>query len=514
MVAPLRTLGLLGLLATTASAQDIELEKKHTRWRFTFEDVDLPGTDDLGVVGVHYDVLSPLPEFPPLYVGLGGYAGVSGEEQGSFLVGGTLGTIWHPAPLWSIDAGLFLGAGSDAGGRTTDGWATRPFVAVERVFGLYGVRFEVALLDMDEFERDWTFGIGFTLPSEVLSGREREMPRAIPSNFLVQRKVRITPRWLGLDPDGGTRSRVGDTLSRDVSMMGIGIDYFLTPHVFVPLEAYGATGGGLAGFVAAGAGLGGSWPLGNSGASLETKAVLLSGGGGAVDTGGGLGWQAMIGLRSPVVGPLALEVLAGRTDFFDGDFGADTLSVGLTWTSRPLELGITYPRGNLDRAGLSDSDAQLDPLRVTVATKALVPPSDARTKSGEEHEPVLSLLGFGVEKPVHENLALTARAFAAFDGGVGGYSEGFLGARAELEPTDWERLRVSASFEAGAAGGGNVDVGSGLVFHSAAGLAIDLTRSTFVQLEWGKTEASDGTFEAEAITLSLGWTLQRPVLRD
>lgn len=505
---------LLASLAPSAvSAQDVALERETTRWRFSYEQVDLPGEEDLGLVGLHYDLLGVLDPYPPLYVGLGGFAGVAGEKDGFFLLGGTAGSVWRVAPGLLVDAGVFAGAGGDAGGPATDGWAFRPFFAVERIFGLFGLRAEVAYFDMDEFEPDWNFALGLTLPSELLVGRESGRPGRIPPQAVLRRRVRVTPRFLGLDPDTGSMLRTGSAQTADVSMVGLGADYFLTQHVFVPVEAYGATGGGVDGFAMAGAGLGASIPIPGTPVSLEAKATLVTGGGGAVETGSGLGWQGLAGVRAALTRNLALEVMGGRTSFSDGGFDADSISVGLSWSGSPVELSLTYPRGNLERDGLSSDTVALETTRVVVSSRIYSPPSDALSKKGQQHD-TISMLGFGVEELVHENVALTARVFAAFDGGVGGYSEGLLGARFEFRPVEWRNARLGVGIEGGAAGGGNVDVGSGLLFHTSAGLAIDLTERTFVSLEWGKAEADSGAFEAEAVTLGLGWNLGRPVLRD
>ncbi len=512
-----RSFLLLALLTAPLAAQDVALDRQATRWRVTLEQVEAPGTygapaDDLGLLGVHYDVLfEGLPALEAAYVGVGGYAGVSGEEAGFFLVGFTFGALWMPLPAWVVDAGVFLGAGGDAGGPVEDGWGVRPFVALERVFGLYGLRAEASWLDLDQYDGDdLNLALGLTLPAELLRARGARLPRRLPAVAVVPRTTRVTLRTLGLDVGRGALLRDGTPVTADPVLAGVGVDYFVTPQVFVPIEAYGGVGGEADGLVQAGAGLGASLPLFGSRVTFEAKGSALVGGGGGHDTGGGLGWHAQAGLRALVAAGVALEVLGGTQGYLDGELDGETLSVGLSWTGRPLELARNYPRVDLDREGLSDDDARIESLSVEALSKFHLP-SEARKKNGSELNNTISLVGVGVAHEVRRNLEVTARAFAAYGGEVGGYSEGLLGLRYGLSPVAGASLSVHG--EVGAAGGGQVDVGSGLIYQASAVLGWDLSRSTQLTLAYGKTDANTGPFEAETVTVGLGWRLNRAVAR-
>src|SRR5262245_53971015 len=129
-------------LSARARAQDLSLERQPSRWRISFETLDASGAANLGVVGIHHDLCAPLDAYPPLYLGVGGYAAVTGERGGFLLAGVTLGALHAVLPGWYLDFGAFLGGG---GGEGVDGgFAVRPFVALERALGLLALRAEVA----------------------------------------------------------------------------------------------------------------------------------------------------------------------------------------------------------------------------------------------------------------------------------------------------------------------------------------------------------------------------------
>ena len=514
----MRVLALLVLLAPglLAQGEDVKLDNRPTRWRISYDHLDVDGPD-LGLLGIHYDQLGVWEGYPPLYLGLGGYAAVAGDRGGFFLGGFTVGAIWQVYPLWLFDSGVFLGAGGGGGGSGSNGWAVRPFVGLEREFGLYGLRAEVGLLDMDAFEREFFFSFGISLSGERLDARSAPAARAqrkIPRDKVVSHELRVTPRYLWMDPDSGSRKRSGKALSADISMIGIGVDYFISEYLFVPFEAYGAVGGGVSGFAMGLAGLGVSVPAFGENVRLEGKASVGAGGGGDVDTGGGLVWQVLGGLRANITRHMALEAMGGHTSFPDGELDATTVTLGISWSGHPVELAVDYPRGNLTREGLPGDDARIVGTRFYVANKLYDPASSAHKANGSDLDSTLNLLGVGVEQPLTEWLTLYGEAWAAWEGNVGGYSEGLLGAKFEWQPQDMERHHFSLNAGLGAAGGGGMDVGSGLIYEYAGGWRYDLGTSTFLTIDIGHTTAEDGSFEATAYTVGLGWYLQRAFLRD
>ena len=513
----LLTLALFGTgapVAALAAPQDVRLESAPTRWRISLESIDLDSDEDTLLIGAHYDFLSLVKKLPEVYVGFGGYGAVAGDRGGFFLGGVTLGWLQELGPRWSLDGGVFLGGGGGGGGPVSDGWAVRPFLAIEREFGLLGARLELATLDMDAFERsDVQLALGLTLASELLWAEEDRVRREIPDSGLDIHELRATPRYVLLDPASGSRAKSGARLDEDIGLLGIGFDTFLGKRYFLPFEAYGSVEGTDGGFALGLAGLGYSWVLIPERLLLEVKGLVGAGGGGGVDVAGGFAWHAAGTLRGALSRHLALEVGAGYLSFPEGELDGGTLSLGISWSNEPVALALDYPRGDLAREGLSEERASLGRTRFQVMNKAYAPPGDALRKDGRAYDNTLNLIGLGVEQPITPWLAVTGRAFTAWEGDVGGYAEGLLGARLELVLPEITRHHFGLIGEIGAAGGGLVDVEDGLLFHLAGTYRFDLTPRSYLTVEIGKAEANDGSFEAEAITVGVGLDLQRAFLR-
>ena len=93
---PPRILPLVGwiALAATPLAQDLALESHASRWRLTAESFDVSADDDLGLVGVNFDLLDVAPDLlPGIYAGVGGYGAVSGSSGGLLMAGASTGWI-------------------------------------------------------------------------------------------------------------------------------------------------------------------------------------------------------------------------------------------------------------------------------------------------------------------------------------------------------------------------------------------------------------------------------------
>jgi len=513
----MRSLLLFGLaFHTPITAQEVQLESVRTRFRTTAEFLRLQG-EDVGLIGLHYDWLEPFEDLSDFYLGLGGYTGVTGGQGGFQAAGITAGFSKEIRHGFLLEAGAFVG-GAGGGGELGrhQGLALRIFIALEKALGVLGLRLEVASFDVPETDiefEDVHLALGLTSASEVLLARERFLDEILPEDAIVERTTRTSVRYVRQHPDTGSRKTNGEPIVADVSLIGVGFDYFLNEHIFLPLQAYGAVGGGLAGYSMALVGAGGSYAL-DAGERFRLEGTLSvgAGGGGAVDTGGGFLWQAKAALRGRLTKHLGLEVSAARFDFPGGHFEGAEYSAGLTWTAHPLELALPHSRSSLSEFGLSSDDAVVRPLNVSLANKIYLPPSTATLQSGDAIS-TANLIGVTIERPVYKGFVITGAAYTAWDGNIGGYSEGLLGTKYEFVlPREQHSFHVRG--EMGAAGGAGVDVGSGLIYTVSAGYRYRMGKHLFFQAEAGKVEADRGSFEAELWQLGIGWHLGRAFAAD
>lgn len=502
------------LLAAPALAQEVILESSPSRWRLELSEVDTEEGDDLGWIGLHYDVLEPVPRWPELYVGVGGYGAVSGDRGGLFVGGLTLGFLREIGRGWFFDAGVFGGGGGGASTEENSGFMLRPHVGVERAFRLWGLRLEAASVDFPDGDIDDTYiSVGISLLSESLRGSEGRRGRTIPDEAVIPRPVRLTPLVALIDPSTSSERRDGRALDDEIALLGVGLDYFLTPNLFLPLEAYGAGGGGVDGFAMGLGGLGWSVPFLHDDVRLEAEALAGAGGGGGVDTGGGVLWSVKGQLRARVWRGFEVEVGAGFLDAPGGEFEGALVTAGIGWSGSLVGLHPDYSRAALKREALARGKARVIHPQVVLLHKFYNPPSDVRKLDGSRLDSDMRLVGLGLDVPLAPWLVLTGRSYGAYAGDAGGYAEGLVGGRYELRPLRDQRHVFTAAAELGVAGGGGVPVDSGLIYEFSAGYRYQWTERVSFLFEGGKVEADQGAFEAVLFVLGVRFDLALPVLR-
>lgn len=517
---PLRLAALL--LAAPVAAQSGEalsdaaaallLERRPARWRVSYEELDLPG-EDLGLVGLHYDLLAPFAGAPGVFVGLGGYGALAGD-RGGFFVGG-LSAGWRRAlgSGFAAELGGFAGGGGGADAPQGDGLMLRPHAALAKELGPFGLRLELARTDFPGGDLEGTrLTLGLELDAALATARvatadDAGAPLAAPR----LRRVGFEPSVTRLEPTGGSRRRDGARLDDPLTFAGFRLRGDVSERLYLPLDLWGAVDGEASGYAAALGGVGWSQPLVSASWRLELELLAGMGGGGDVDTGGGFLWSAGAGLRWRASPSVSASVGYARLDAPDGAFTADAWRAGVAWDP----LAATLGRGDGARARLAGEDFELDPWRLEVLHKTYLPGSGARRVGGGEHEPALHLLGVGLAHPLGAHAALTGRAYGAWGGDAGGYAEGLVGVEASCAPfAAHVEHELFAAYELGAAGGGGVDVGGGLVHQASAGWRWRPRAGLALSLGGGYFEPlGDGTFDAVALQLALSLDVGRAVAR-
>lgn len=226
------------------------------------------------------------------------------------------------------------------------------------------------------------------------------------------------------------------------------------------IMAHGAVGGDAEGYA--------DWLLGQrffTGTSaLRAYAEVAAGvgGGGAVDTGGGLIVSAGAGLRWQP-GRLGVELGVNALASLNGDFTA---------LSPTLKLGLEFGGG---RRALARTDWQIS------SGLTQQHPNAAFRKPGVANQGVPLMIDTKLDLFLSEQIYLSGQAYTALAGGAGGYQIGLvgLGWRVPLAP----RWALSTEVFVGAGGGAGVDTKGGLLI--AYGVDVDYALNDAMFLTMG-----------------------------
>jgi hypothetical protein len=502
--------------ARVASAQEIEVEVRPTRWRLQTEPLraeNAAGEErEAWMLGVFYDWLDALPEVRGSYLGVGGFGAVSGDLGGAFY--GGLSGGWRRGLTRSagLDLGLFVGAGGGGDADWGSGLVLRPYLALEHsLFGAAGLRLEVSHVAAPDGEIGSTqIGLGLTDFEELLTA-DWSLGELLPLQPIEAEESRsaLNLGFRTLLPSSASVSTQGQPLSSAIGLVSLSYERPAGGSWYVPLEVSSAVSGDASGFLMALLGIGARFSVVPEVLQARLEALAGPAGGGGVDTGGGLYTEGRLGLETIADENWRIGLHGGYGVAPDGELDGWTLGGGLRYAPRPVEL---RPGSGARGQGLFDDAVDLETWQLDVLHRFQDPDGGALA-AGAPVEETLQLLGVGAERRVDSAWGVSMRALGAYGGESAGYREGQIGLRYHLpvlelldNPGDF-----FLQYHLGAGGGAEIENGSGLMHVYGAGYAFRPWPALRVGLEAGGFTSLQDEWSGETITLSVSYELTRPV---
>ena len=480
-------LGSANSLAATPRVETFELQSSYEQW-------ELPQEDSMGMArfGLHKNIGQYLNG------GVDFYAAVEGE-WGGFITLGLSGGFEYPlSSLWSIEAGLYLGAG---GGRSANqlvggGLAVRENLGLKYRFSPAGslsagyshVNFpENGAINSGQFYLGYNHSFGALLET-IVEGDERDVFLAdIPADYRFRRhQFAIKARHI--DVSGDVLPHVGLTQD-DFGLVGVQWRTFPDQQWFLSFDVAGAATGSSQGYMHLLAGVGYQVPVSQRFSVYGTFAVG-GGGGGNVDTGGGLLLDAGAGIQYSVTPNMFIDLSATRLWAASSSFESTTLG---------MQLG--YQFGPQETKTVSDEALAIHPVRVRFVHQTYTEGGDNWRNRPEQN---VGNLGAQLDYFVTPNWYLTGQGLGAYSGDAGAYMVGLVGGgfRTQLG----EKIFTELEGLVGAAGGGGLSNGSGLVYQANLGIGIHLSGSLDLMGTIGQLNAANGDLDAHVFGLSLGYS--------
>ncbi len=487
-----------GSWAQSLPAARASVSPTPARWRLTSETLKLPGAESMGLVGG--DLLFDLDEH--LRLGVGSYGAVRGDRGGFITLGLAGEARQRLGPSWSAHTGLYLGAG---GGRSSNTLAGGGLMLRADL----GLSYETT---------GWgSFGLGLSqvrFPNGTLRSTQPYLAYEVPFHTLISSGWSPTPSsGAALAPALAARSQEFSLVLRDYripatvlrndgsaqnsSLQLMGVQWIAAAQGpwFLQLEAEGAMGGQSNGYMQILAGGGYKLALGSSSA-LKLHAAAGPAGGGGVDAGGGLLLDAGLALQQKISAHNALAFSVGEVRTPSGSFKARSLALQVTHQFGVPD--VSSPEALSWRA-LGGFDTEQ--LRVRAVSQTYFK-ADPQWRSGN---PELSVSNLGVQLDyfASPHWFLSGQGLAAYAGGAGAYMTGLVGA-GTLWPLA-QRWHVEAELLLGAAGGGGLAVGGGLVAQTNAGIGLQLSKSLGLLASVGRITAPRGHFKADVAAVALSY---------
>lgn len=463
--------------------------------KFDFAEYKLPGNEKMGMgsIGVRKEVAHNLS------VGVDGHFALTGE-RGGFITLGVGGEYEIPlTERMSLELGLFVGAGGGRGGYELAGGGLmlRESVGLTYKLGAPGaVTLGISQVDFPENGKisSTQLFLGYRVHYAALfeAGADSSSRWSSEGSQLDFSPNRHEIAVLGRQMHAASGVRKFDgTPQEDFSVVGVEWRTNLNERFYVRAETAGAMGGNSAGYMHVLAGAGVRYPLTNR--LIANVGVAVGGGGGGnVDTGGGFMANATA----------SLQFRLNRTWFLDLGTGYLTApSAGFKATDFMLRAGYQFGlEPDNDRWARFSQSWTGHPLRIRFADQHYLKGAENWRNRPEQN---VGNLGVQVDYFASPNWYLTGQGLGAYTGDAGAYMTGLLGLGARLP--FGRSLFVEGEGLLGAAGGGGLTVGSGLVGQANLNLGYRLTQALSLIGTVGYIKAFNGDFQACVVGLALGY---------
>jgi len=362
------------------------------------------------------------------------YSGATGDGGGAFFWGLEGVTRFPISPRWKLALSGFFGGGGGAGQVVGDGTMSR-FGAVGEyaLTSNWSARAGVSQIFISGAPiNDWLTSVG-------LRYQVSPKPRSNGAESLKLARVSFRTSKFQF-PSAISRS---GTPQAQLQLMGAEASFSIRNNYETFIGADGAVSGGD-GYMHVISGLRKRWQFGSI--SLLGQSSIGFGGGGNVDTGGGLITGASGGISFPMSNNFDLDLTYGKLKF---------ISSGISGHRTQLSLSRVFEKGPSKKDHREHQQWQIG-LGISIQ-----PPNQYYMKSQSNVGILPVMQESSLDYFISTKTYLTGNAQTTISGGVAGYAVGLIGLGHEFNLG--EVWRMSLETQIGAAGGGGVNVGKGLI---------------------------------------------------
>ncbi len=478
-----------------AEEPDSLIHTTPAKLRFSFENITLPGNEQMGLLGGTF--LYDVNEW--LSLGPGSYGALTGQ-RGGFITLGLASELRKE--LWEdveVNGGIFAGAGGGRSALQGGGLMLRSHLGASFRSTWGNVGGGISYVDFpNSHSHSVQPYIAYEYPFSTLvaSGWPHRQPvefEADPGIASSESEFAVVSRLYRVP--AGVLADSGLPQHPTINLLGVEWQRYLSDNTFLKIEAEGAMGGRSNGYMQIL--LGGGYRFRVTGSTaLKASASLGVAGGGNVATGGGLLVDASLALQQHITNNLFIEFGGGYVDAPDGDFRATSLNakLGYSYSMPDLQAGAVSP-GSL--AGYNQHN-----MRTRLVYQSYLK-NDPQWRNHHTDLNV-DLLGFQGDYFLTERFYLSGQGFAAYQGQAGGYMAGLVGGGVHL-PVPELPLFVDFELLGGAAGGGGLDVGGGMVWQGNVGLGYRFSGPYSLIASYGRIQAPGGNFKAHVLGVSLAY---------
>lgn len=491
------------LLIQNIVSQNTNIPQKKEQEGFAkidFLSLELPANDpNMGFTGIHYNLM--LNDWS--YAGLGIYGAVTGNKGGFFTLGINAGIKKYFFDNFYLDTGFHFGGGGGAGAPDGGGAFILPHFNLGYNFKNFSINsgwsyinfFDGGNIKGNQLNVGLEIPLNYNYSSYISQEKEFNFIDLKESDWNINsKKTSLMFHQNNLKIKGDTQNTNGVKYNGEtIRLAGFELATYFTKNWLAFLKVDGAFDGIKAGYMDVF--LGGSYLYSfNKGRiNILAKLGLGAGGGGGIDTEGGF-------LIYP---DLSIEQKLFNDVYFALNKGF-VMSLNSNVLTSSYGFGVKY---YIERNGIFSNDKKF--TKGTFKGLEITTKHDIYFDAERETNPTENLhqISLQVNLNLNKNFYVAGQTSFANFGNAGAYAEGIVGLGLKTNPILNSKINLFTQVLAGAAGGGNISTGEGLIIKPSLGFNYKLNNTLSLRTSSGYVKAKGGKLSSTFINFGIKYHL-------
>jgi len=466
--------------------------------------IDMPVTPEfsnepnMGFTGIHYNL-----QFNDFYAGVGLYGSVSGIRGGFFTLGVNAGFKKMISDRFFIDTGFHFGGGGGAGAPDGGGAFILPHANLGYEFDNFSLSagysyinfFDDGLIKNHQLNFGLQIPIDFDYTNHSNSGKDYEISELKNSSWNQEvSSISVMMHLNNYYVLSETLLTTGEILEgKTIQLAGFELAKYSDNNFLYFLKVDGAYRGIRAGYMNVFLGAGYEFSFNKNSTNLVGKFAIGAGGGGGVDTNGGFLISPEVSLEQKLFNSVFLTINGGYLTTPDAKFETATFGVGLKY--------------NANLNGIFSKETDFSSFKFQ-GVEAIVKQDiyfDAERDFGVIEN--LYQISLQVNFNLNKHLFLAGQTSFANFGNAGAYAEGIVGFGLNTNPLFNSKIKLFTQFLSGAAGGGGLSTGQGLIIKSSAGLDFSISNEFALRTSLGYVKTINGELSSPFLNFGIKYNL-------
>lgn len=452
---------------------------------------------NLGLAGIHYNLF--LNDWA--YTGIGMYGAVAGIRGGFFTLGVNAGIKKNIFSNLYLDAGVQFGGGGGAGAPEGGGAYILPHLNLGYQFSNFSIETGYSYINFFDngniVGHQLNMAIQIPVSIDYTSFNHAEKDLTIDSNiynsdwFQESNEFSLLFHFNNLKLTESIAQAVADKTIRTV---GIEFNSYIKDNLFLLIKVDGAYHGIPAGYMDVVLGLGYQLSFNKDRTKILGKFGIGAAGGGGVNTQGGFIIYPDISLEQKIYNNVFLSINKGYLMSPNAKFVASTYGFGLKY--------YINQNGLISSEGKTFTTAKFKGLEIIAGQEIYF---DAKRVFIEPQNLYQFLLQ--VNFYLNKNIYVSGQTSFANFGNAGAYAEGIIGGGVSTSSKFSKKIALFSQILIGAAGGGHVDTGEGLIIKPSIGMAYLLNDKLGLRASLGQVKAFNGELNSTLINIGLNYRI-------